>query len=179
MIDYDTHSVGISEIHIASDHAGFEMKEELKKHLEKQDYKVIDYGPYEYDEDDDYPEFCALAARAVSEDFKSRGIVIGGSGQGEAIVSNRFPNVRAMVYNGQTVRGDGMEVPEEIITARQHNDANIISLGARFITNEEAIESVEQFLETDFEGDERHMRRLQKIEQVFSIIHQQLKNEDE
>ena len=179
MIDYDTHSVGVTDIHIASDHAGFEMKEEIKKYLEKKDYKVTDYGPYEYDEDDDYPEFCALAARAVSQDHKSRGIVIGGSGQGEAIVSNRFPNVRAMVYNGQSVRGDGMEVPEEIITARQHNDANIISLGARFITEEEALEAVDQFLDTDFSGEERHIRRLQKIEQVFSIIHQQLEDENE
>lgn len=178
MIDYDTHSVGTTEIHLASDHAGFEMKEEIKKHLEKMEYKVIDYGAYEYDEEDDYPEFCALAARAISLDHKARGIILGGSGQGEAMVANRFPNVRAMVYNGQAVRGDGVEVPEEIITGRQHNDSNILSLGARFLTNEEALEAVDQFLDTDFSGEERHIRRLQKIEQVFNIIHQQLGDEE-
>jgi len=83
------------------------------------------------------------------------------------------------VYNGQAVRGDGVEIPEEIITSRQHNDSNILSLGARFITTEEALESIDQFLDTDFSGEERHIRRLQKIEQVFSIIHQQLESEDE
>lgn len=177
MIDYDTHSVGTTDIHLATDHAGFEMKEEISKHLEKSGYNVIDYGAYEYDEDDDYPEFIALAARAVSLDHKARGIILGGSGQGEAMVANRFPNVRAMVYNGQSVRRDGVDVPEEIIIGRQHNDSNILSLGARFLTTEEALESVDQFLETDFSGEDRHMRRLQKIEQVFNIIHQQLGDE--
>jgi len=177
MIDYDTHSVGTTDIHLATDHAGFEMKEEIIKHLEKGGYNVIDYGAYEYNEEDDYPEFIALAARAVSQDHKSRGIILGGSGQGEAMVANRFSNVRAMVYNGQAVRGDGVEIPEEVITARQHNDANILSLGARFLTTEEALEAVDQFLDTDFSGEERHIRRLQKIEQVFSIIHQQINND--
>jgi ribose 5-phosphate isomerase B len=177
MIDYDTHSLITTKIHIAADHAGFEMKGEIMKYLEKGGYEVVDYGAYEYDEEDDYPEFCAIAARAVSIDHKAKGIILGGSGQGEAIVANRFPNVRAVVYNGQTVRLDGVEVPEEIITARQHNDANILSIGARFISNEEALEAVEQFLDTDFGGEERHIRRLQKIEQVFNIIHQELENE--
>jgi len=177
MIDYDTHSVGTTDLHVATDHAGFEMKEEITKHLEKSGYNVIDYGAYEYDEDDDYPEFIALAARAVSQDHKARGIILGGSGQGEAMVANRFPNIRAMVYNGQAVRGDGVEVPEEVIIGRQHNDANMLSLGARFLTIEESLEAVDQFLDTDFSGEERHIRRLQKIEQVFSIIHQQLDNE--
>lgn len=179
MIDYDTHSMDITDIHVATDHAGFEMKEEILKHLEKAGYNVIDYGAYEYEEDDDYPEFCALASRAVSADHKSRGIILGGSGQGEAMVANRFPNVRAMVYNGQAARGDGVEVPDEVVTSRQHNDSNILSLGAKFLTNEEALEAVDQFLDTDFSGDERHIRRLQKIEQVFSIIHQQLEEENE
>lgn len=154
----------IERIHIGSDHAGFEYKEEIRKHLEKQNYEVIDYGAYEYDEDDDYPDFCFPVAKEVAIDPESMGIVIGGSGQGEAIVANRIRGIRAMVFNGQYVREDGEDVPNEIVTSREHNDSNVLSLGARFISLEEAIEAVDLWLETSFSGEDRHIRRIEKID---------------
>jgi ribose 5-phosphate isomerase B len=160
-------------IHFGADHAGFEYKEHLKSWLESLDYEVIDHGAYDYDDEDDYPDFTAPVAHAISRDKenKLRGIIIGGSGQGEAIVANRFPNVRAVVFNGQYEPDDGREVPEEIVTARQHNDANIISLGARFISLEEAKEAVELFLETSFSEEEKHIRRIDKIEEVSNYYY--------
>lgn len=156
-------------IHMAADHAGFEHKEAVKAWLETQGYEVVDHGAYEYDEEDDYPDFIAPAAQAVSADLDNndKGIIFGGSGQGEAIMANRFPNVRAVVFNGQYMPADGRDVPEEIIVARQHNDANVLSIGARFITIDEAFEAVEQFLDTQFSGDERHVRRLSKIDDGY------------
>jgi ribose 5-phosphate isomerase B len=132
-------------------------------------HEVVDHGAYEYDEEDDYPDFIASAAQAVSEDAEGgdRAIIFGGSGQGEAIVANRFTNVRAVVFNGQYEPIDGRDVPSEIVTARQHNDANVLSLGARFLSIAEVREAVEQFLETDFSGEERHIRRLMKIDGTY------------
>lgn len=157
----------IRKIHIGADHAGFELKEELKLFLEKMHFEIIDHGAYEYEEDDDYPDFVAPVAKEIANDPQAFGIVIGGSGQGEAIVANRFPGVRAVIFNGQYELADGREVPDEIITARQHNDANILSLGARFLSVDEATSAVEKFLETTFSEDERHARRLTKLDQLF------------
>lgn len=156
-------------IHVAADHAGFEHKEAVKQWLEEEGYEVVDHGAYEHDEDDDYPDFIAPAAHAVSSDIhhNDKGIIFGGSGQGEAILANRFQNVRSVVFNGQYMPGDGREVPEEIITARQHNDANVLSIGARFLTIEETLEAVQQFLDTQFSGDERHVRRIAKIDDGY------------
>ena len=108
-------------IHIATDHAGLELKEKVKSYLSKLDYEVVDHGAFEYDALDDYPDFIFPCAEAVSNDSNSRGIILGGSGQGEAMAANRVKGVRAAVfYNG----------PDEIIKlSRQHNDANILSLG--------------------------------------------------
>lgn len=148
----------IRVIHIGADHAGFELKEDLRAMLESEGYEVVDHGAYEYDEDDDYPEFCAGVAQAVAEDKEhlSKGIVIGGSGQGEAIVANRFVGIRAVVYYGGN---------DEIIPlSREHNDANVLSLGARFLTTDEAKEAVTLWLETGFSGDERHVRRINQID---------------
>lgn len=148
----------IRTIHIGADHAGFELKEELIAMLQSNGYEVVDHGAYEYEEDDDYPDFIAPVAQAVSADMEklSKGIVIGGSGQGEAIVANKFPNIRAVVWYGSN---------DEIISlSREHNDANILSIGARFVSVEEAKEAVELWLETAFGGDERHVRRINKIE---------------
>jgi ribose 5-phosphate isomerase B len=155
-----------TKIHIGADHAGFDLKEELIIFLEKMDYEVTDYGAYEYDEDDDYTDFVFPVAKAVSIDPESKGIVIGGSGQGEAIAANRLPGIRAAVFNGQFEPKDGREVPNEIVLSREHNDANILSLGARFLSMEEAKEAVELWLETEFSGEERHIRRISKIEQL-------------
>jgi ribose 5-phosphate isomerase B len=157
----------VRKIHIGADHAGFELKEELKSFLEKMHYEIVDHGAYEYEDGDDYPDFIAPVAQEVSLDQDAIGIVIGGSGQGEAITANRFPGVRAVVFNGQYDPQDGREVPSEITTARQHNDANVLSLGARFLNIEESKEAVEQFLDTEFSGDERHVRRLAKVDQLF------------
>jgi len=164
-MNYDN-TTDVRVIHLATDHAGFDYKESIKEWLMSVGYEVVDHGAYEYDEDDDYPDFVAEAANAVSSDpeQRARGIILGGSGQGEAIVANRFQNVRAIVFNGQYMPLDGREVPEEIITARQHNDANVLSLGARFLSLEEVREAIELFLDTEFSGEERHIRRLQKID---------------
>jgi ribose 5-phosphate isomerase B len=148
----------IRTIHIGADHAGFELKEELVAMLQSNGYEVVDHGAYEYEEDDDYPDFIAPVAQAISADMDrlSRGIVIGSSGQGEAIVANKFPNIRAVVWYGSN---------DEIIPlSREHNDANILSIGARFVSVEEAKEAVELWLETAFSGYERHVRRINKIE---------------
>ncbi|HRY31280.1 MAG TPA: RpiB/LacA/LacB family sugar-phosphate isomerase [Candidatus Paceibacterota bacterium] len=155
-----------TKIHIGADHAGFELKEKLARFLEKLNYEVTDYGAYEYDEDDDYPDFIFPVAKAVLLDPESKGIVIGGSGQGEAIAANRIAGIRAVVFNGQYEPKDGREVPDEIVLSREHNDANVLSLGARFLSTEEAQEAVESWLNTEFSGDERHVRRIAKIDQL-------------
>ena len=143
-------------IHIATDHAGLELKEKVKSYLSKLDYEVIDHGAYEYDALDDYPDFIFPCAKAVSNDLNSKGIILGGSGQGEAMAANRVKGVRAAVfYNG----------PDEIIKlSRQHNDANILSLGARFMSDQEVYKIIELWLSTDFESG-RHKRRIEKLDE--------------
>ena len=143
-------------IHIATDHAGLELKEKVKSYLSKLDYEVIDHGAYEYDALDDYPDFIFPCAEAVSNDPNSKGIILGGSGQGEAMAANRVKGVRAAVfYNG----------PDEIIKlSRQHNDANILSLGARFMSGQEIYKIIELWLSTDFESG-RHKRRIEKLDE--------------
>ena len=155
----------IRTIHIGSDHAGFDMKDEIIRFLEQKHYEVVDHGAFELDPEDDYPDFILPVAIAVAEDSQSRGIILGGSGQGEAMVANRVQGIRATVFYGEPANSD-----ESIIElSRQHNDANILSLGARFITDDEALEAVEQWLETDFSQEERHVRRIQKIDQIDSF----------
>ena len=147
-------------IFIASDHAGFELKEKLIGFLiDENGHEVIDEGSCEYDKNDDYPDFISKVAQKVSENpEKNIGIVLGGSGQGEAIVCNRFKNVRAVVYYGGST--------EIIKLSREHNDANVLSLGARFVDEEKAKEMVRLWLETKFSEDERHIRRIKKIEEL-------------
>jgi len=154
------------KIYIGTDHAGFEMKEELKPFLEELGHEVIDQGASEYNEDDDYPDFIIPVAQAVSADKESKGIILGGTGQGEAITANRIKGIRAVVFNGQYEPYDGREVPDEIIMSREHNDANIISIGARFLTADEAKRAITKWLSTPFSEDERHIRRLQKIDSL-------------
>ena len=140
---------------ITSDHAGFELKEELIPYLVGLGYEVEDRGPEQYHSEDDYPDFVAPVAEEVSNNEDLRAIIIGGSGQGEAIMANRFKNVRAIVYNAPNL--------EIIKLAREHNDANILSLGARFLAVEEAKEAVQLWLKTEFSSEPRHLRRLEKI----------------
>lgn len=149
------------KIYLATDHAGFELKEKIKDFLIKEGYEVEDCGAHELDKDDDYPDFIAKAAKAVSQDPEnSVGIIFGGSGQGEAMTANKFPGVRAAMYYGNQL---------EIVTlSREHNNANILSLGARFLSFEQAQEAVKLWLNTPFNGDERHVRRINKIAAIES-----------
>ena len=143
-------------VYIGGDHAGFEMKRELGSFLSEQGYEVFDCGPKEYVHEDDYPDYVSIVASQVSNDPEAKGIVIGYSGQGEAMVTNRFPNVRCAVFYGGS---------KHVLTlSREHNDANILSLGSNFITTSEAKRAVELWLQTKFSGDERHIRRIKKIE---------------
>lgn len=142
-------------IHLATDHAGYEMKEYLKKMLIDEGHDVIDHGADHFDQNDDYPDFIIPAAQAVAMDTGSMGIILGGSGEGEAMAANRIPRVRAAVYHGGDVA---------IVRAtREHNDANVLSLGARFISQDDAERAVITFLATPFSGDERHVRRINKF----------------
>lgn len=147
------------KIYLATDHAGFELKEKLKEHLLSKGHNVEDCGAYEYDALDDYPDFIKVAAKKVSEDPEnSRAIIFGGSGQGEAIVANKFPNIRAVVFYG----GEGEIVP----LSREHNNANILSFGARFVSAEEVQKLTDIWLKKEFTGEERHLRRINKILEI-------------
>ncbi len=148
------------KIYIASDHAGFELKEKLIAYLvEDLGREVSDEGAFEYNEQDDYPDFVSKVAQKVSDNPEdSLGIVLGGSGQGEAIVANRFKNIRATVYYGGN--------RDIIRVSREHNDSNILSLGARFLDNKTAKKAVTVWLNTEFSEDERHIRRINKIDNL-------------
>ncbi len=144
------------KIYLASDHAGFKHKEALAQTLSEMGHEVIDCGATSYDVDDDYPAFMRAAALRVSKDSSARAILFGGSGQGEAMVANRILGVRAAVYYGGSL--------DIIKLSREHNDANILALGARFLTIDESKNAVTLWLETLFSGDERHRRRIADID---------------
>ncbi len=158
------------KIFTAADHAGFDLKEELKKFLSSLGHEVVDCGAAEYDEQDDYPQFILTAAKLVAEDPKnSRGIVIGASGQGEAMAANRIKGVRAALFYGNpsvSQTDASGNVLDLLTSTRKHNDANVLSLGARFITFEEAKAAVELWLATDFSGETRHLRRIKQIDDL-------------
>jgi ribose 5-phosphate isomerase B len=154
------------KIFIGSDHAGFVLKEIIKNDLTAGGHEVEDKGALEYNEGDDYPDFIIPVAQAISADPANvKGIVIGGTGQGEAICANKFKGVRAAVWYGpgRQLASDTEKVVE---LSREHNDANILSIGARFVTEEEALEAVHRWLSEPFSGDERHKRRIEKIAAV-------------
>jgi ribose 5-phosphate isomerase B len=140
-------------IHIASDHAGFELKRSVEEHLTAAGHEVVNHGAFGYDPMDDYPAFCFACAEAVAADAGSLGLVIGGSGNGEQIAANKVAGVRAaLVWSPRTAR-----------LARQHNDANVAGLGAREHTEAEALAIIDAFLAEAFSGDERHQRRLDQL----------------
>jgi ribose 5-phosphate isomerase B len=144
-------------IYIASDHAGIELKKTIFEYLKKQGSEVVDCGPNVHDPEDDYPDFIYPCAVLVAKNPGSMGIVIGGSGQGEAMVANKVKGVRAVVYYGGH---------EDIIKlSRQHNNANVLSLGARFVTPEQAERAINLWIETGFDGG-RHQRRIEKIDRI-------------
>lgn len=154
------------KIYIGTDHAGLAQKEKIIEYLRENGYEVIDQGAYEYDEEDDYPDYVIPVAREVSKNPQNtKGIILGGSGQGEAITANRFPNVRAVVFYGNMTSLTSNVTNLEL--SRSHNDANILSIGSRFVSAEEAIEAVETWLNTSFSNGERHKRRINKIDKTF------------
>ncbi len=147
----------LPRVHIATDHAGMELSAHLVSHLRARGYDVVDHGPEVYDALDDYPSFCINAARAVVADQEAGthalGIVLGGSGNGEQIAANKVAGVRAaLAWNLATAR-----------LAREHNDANVVAVGGRQHSVEEATEIIEAFLTEPFSHDERHIRRIGKI----------------
>jgi len=144
------------KIIIGSDHAGYKLKERIKEYLDGLGFEYEDLGPESLDPSDDYPDYIVPAAKKVAENLEeNKGIVIGGSGQGEAIAANKVKGVRAAVYYGGSL--------DIVKLSRTHNDSNVLSLGARFLTHEEAIEAVKVWLETAFKNEERHKRRIEKI----------------
>ena len=148
-------------IYLGSDHRGYEMKEKIKQWLKEQGREFEDCGPDHFDKDDDYPDFCGKVGEKVSADpEQSFGIVLGYSGQGEAIVANKSKHVRAIVYYGSK--------PEIVELGRLHNHANVLSLGAVFLSEQEAKAAIKTFLETKFLNEERHVRRVNKIKALES-----------
>ena len=143
------------KIHIATDHAGLDLKNIIRDYLISKGQEVTDHGAHEYDALDDYPDYIFPCAKAVASDLESRGIILGGSGQGEAMAANRVKGVRAAVfYNG----------PVEIVKlSREHNNANILSLGARFMTEDEIYDVIKMWLDEPFGGG-RHQRRIDKLD---------------
>ncbi len=144
-------------IHIATDHAGLELKDVIAEHLTQKGHNVIDHGAYEYDAEDDYPGFIISAAEAVAKDqeagSEALGVVFGGSGNGEQIAANKVAGIRAaLVWNEDTSR-----------LARQHNNANVISIGARQHTQEEVLQLIDTFVAEPFTSEERHVRRIGQI----------------
>lgn len=140
-------------IHLGTDHAGFELKNIIAAHLEGAGHEVIDHGAHEYDAEDDYPAYCFAAAEAVVADAGSLGIVVGGSGNGEQIAANKVTGVRcALAWS-----------PETAQLARQHNDANLVGIGARQHTEAEALAIVDAFVAEPFSDEARHQRRIDQL----------------
>jgi ribose 5-phosphate isomerase B len=145
------------KVYLATDHAGFELKEIVKKYLTENNFIVEDMGAFSFDSNDDYPDFISLAAEKVSQNpEENMGIIFGKSGAGEAIVANKFKGVRC-------VQGF---LEENVKLSREHNNANILSLGSQFVSFEAAKKLSEIFLKTPFSGDERHVRRLNKLTEI-------------
>lgn len=144
------------KIYIGSDHAGFELKQKLLPYLAELGHEVEDRGAYEFDATDDYPDFVKPVAEAVSRDFGSMGIVLGGSGEGEAMATDKYEGIRTALWYGGNL--------DILRLSREHNNANILSLGARFINEDEAKAAIKLWLETPFSGDERHVRRIEKLD---------------
>ncbi len=147
------------KILFATDHAGFELKQILVSFVQSLGHEVEDMGATAFDAQDDFPVYIApLAMKIAEKPDKYLGIILGGSGEGEAMVANRFPEVRATVYYGGNL--------EIVRLGKEHNDANVLSLGARFLNETQAKEAVQIWLQTPFSGDERHERRIQMIDSI-------------
>lgn len=161
-------------IALTTDHAGFDALKELKVFLQDLGHECVDYGPTQFDADDDYPDYIFPAAHAVAEGTCQRAIIMGGSGQGEAMAANRVPGVRAALFYGPVTakvavdaEGTMSDDPYEIIKlSRQHNDANVLSLSGRFLSLDEMKYALKLWLDTPFSGAPRHIRRIDKLDSV-------------
>ena len=158
-------------IYLAADHAGFNLKNALLEHLRTLGHSVTDLGAHKLNRDDDYPDYALTLAHKVAGDEGSRGILVCGTGEGEAMAANRVGGVRASVFYGPRRATEALNIEGEhskdgfdiVRLARKHNNANILSLGADYINSDQAKEIVKAFLDTSFSADERHIRRLGKI----------------
>ena len=148
----------MKKVYLASDHAGFELKEALVSYLSENGFMPEDLGPFTHEPADDYPDTVLPLARKIAGEPGSFGIAIGGSGQGEAMVCNRFKGVRAAVYYGGNL--------EILPLSREHNNANVLSLGARFLSPEEAKTAALTWLNAAYSAEERHARRIGKLDQL-------------
>jgi len=161
-------------IALASDHTGLEQIKELRDYLEDMGYECQDFGPATLKPDDDYPDYIFPAAKAVASGSCQRAIIIGGSGQGEAMAANRIKGVRCAVFYGPAVPRKVVDVggrishdPYEIVRlSRRHNDANALSLAARFVSMQDMKHVIKMWLETEFEGEARHARRIEKLDKA-------------
>ncbi len=146
------------KILLASDHAGFELKNQIKEFLNSEGFTVEDMGAHTYNKEDDYPEIMIPVAMRVLSDNNTKAIIFGKSGQGEAMIVNRFPGIRAIVYHGKNL--------EILRLGREHNDSNILSIGAGFVEFEEAREAVRLWISTSFSNEERHIRRIEQMDNI-------------
>lgn len=161
------------KIALSTDHAGFEQLKQLKEYLTAGGHECQDFGPASFDEADDYPDFIFPAARAVASGECQVGIIMGGSGQGEAMAANRVKGVRCTLFYGPVVakaaidaEGNQSEDPYEILKlSRQHNHANMLSLSGRFLNPDEMKQAVKTWLETPYSDEERHARRVAKLDE--------------
>ena len=163
------------KVYLATDHAGFDLKEKIKAFLLNKKFAVEDCGALAFNKDDDYPDFISKAAEQVSKDPENaRGIVFGSSGQGEAMVANKFKNVRCALFYAPVIPAHNVDIsgrtsddPFEMIRlTREHNNANMLSLGAKILTEEDALKAVELWLNAPFTNEERHVRRIDKIKAI-------------
>ncbi len=162
------------KVYLATDHAGLEIKNKVIEYLKQLGHDPEDCGAFTYDKNDDYPDLISNAARKVSENPDSFGVVFGGSGQGEAIVANKFKNVRCALFYSPALPAQAIDINgnksvdefEILKLTRAHNDSNMLSIGTRFLTETEIFKAVKIFLESPFPGDERHKRRVKKIKQL-------------
>lgn len=162
------------KIYLATDHAGIELKNKAIAFLQKEGYETEDCGAFDYDKDDDYPDWISKAAKKVSENPQERGIIFGGSGEGEAIVANKFHNVRCALFYAPAIPTQAVDIegnkstdPFEILKlTRTHNATNMLSVGFRFVTDEDVFKAIKVWLETPDPTEERHMRRVEKIKKI-------------
>jgi ribose 5-phosphate isomerase B len=163
------------KIYLGADHPGFELKEKIKALLSEKGYDTEDCGAFEFNKDDDYPDFVSKVSKNVSSDPEnSRGIIFGGSGQAEMMLANKFKNVRCALFYSPAIPVSTIDVtgtqsidPYEIVKlTRTHNNANMLSIGARFLKLEEVINAINLWLETPFSNDSRHIRRINKIKEI-------------